>query len=402
MIYYIKFMLKLPMYFFRPFFTSILFSSFIYLEYFDISNKFLNTVVALFSFLLLLIMQKKEMFIAGFFIAIWWFWWIGYSFVYYDLNYFIPLVIFGIGLIYGGLFYFTSIFNNIYLRALALFGLSFIYPFGFNWLQIELPFINSYFNTSKIDFILILTALIIVIKGKKYIKYSAIVPLIFTLNYSKNTINTPNIKIFMANTSIPQDIKWNKKYLTQIININFKIIDKAIKQKYDLIILPESSFPLLLNKNERLLKTLRLKSKNISIVLGSLYKEKNSFYNSTYLFQNGNMQVAHKVVLIPFGEAVPLPEKLKNFINDTFYNKAKDYQCAKTPTDFNIKGITFRNAICYEATTDEIFKDLAGNYLIAISNNAWFTPSIQPTLQKLLLKYYSNKYHVKIFSVVNN
>ena len=204
----------------------------------------------------------------------------------------------------------------------------------------------------------------------------------------------------MANTSIPQDIKWNKKYLTQIININFKIIDKAIKQKYDLIILPESSFPLLLNKNERLLKTLRLKSKNISIVLGSLYKEKNSFYNSTYLFQNGNMQVAHKVVLIPFGEAVPLPEKLKNFINDTFYNKAKDYQCAKTPTDFNIKGITFRNAICYEATTDEIFKDLAGNYLIAISNNAWFTPSIQPTLQKLLLKYYSNKYHVKIFSVV--
>ena len=39
--------------------------------------------------------------------------------------------------------------------------------------------------------------------------------------------------------------------------------------------------------------------------------------------------------------------------------------------------------------------------MIMISNNAWFTPSIEPTLQHLLLKYYSKKYGVTIFHVVN-
>ena len=39
--------------------------------------------------------------------------------------------------------------------------------------------------------------------------------------------------------------------------------------------------------------------------------------------------------------------------------------------------------------------------MIAISNNAWFTPSIEPTLQHLLLKFYSRTYNVTIFHVVN-
>ncbi len=39
--------------------------------------------------------------------------------------------------------------------------------------------------------------------------------------------------------------------------------------------------------------------------------------------------------------------------------------------------------------------------MIATSNNAWFTPSIEPTLQKLLLKYYAKKYDVTIFHSIN-
>ena len=39
--------------------------------------------------------------------------------------------------------------------------------------------------------------------------------------------------------------------------------------------------------------------------------------------------------------------------------------------------------------------------MVAISNNAWFTPSIEPTLQHLLLKYYSKKYDVNIYHIAN-
>jgi apolipoprotein N-acyltransferase len=31
-------------------------------------------------------------------------------------------------------------------------------------------------------------------------------------------------------------------------------------------------------------------------------------------------------------------------------------------------------------------------YMIAISNNGWFTPSIEPTLQKLLMRLYAKRY----------
>jgi apolipoprotein N-acyltransferase len=91
-----------------------------------------------------------------------------------------------------------------------------------------------------------------------------------------------------------------------------------------------------------------------------------------------------------------------DLINDIFYNGAQDYSKASEPTDFLIKNEKFRNAICYEATTDKIFENLGDTkYMIAISNNAWFTPSIEPILQDLLLKYYSKRYEVNIYHVVN-
>ena len=381
--------------------TAILFSSFIYLEYFNIQIELLNTIFALLAFYFLLTISKKELFLSGFFIAILWFWWLGYSFVYYDLQYLIPLVIIGIGLIYGILFYIGGIVNNLYFRASYFFILSFLYPFGFNWLQLELPFINSYIGTDKINFILMLTSIVLIIKLQNYKKYLAIIPLLFTLNFQNSMIEEPNIKISLANINISQKDKWDRTKLDETININFQAIDDAIKNKNDLVILPESTFPLLLNQDKQLLSTLLKKSKQIDIVAGSLYKEDKQFHNSTYFFTGGFMQVAHKVVLIPFGEAVPLPEKLRNWINDIFYNGAKDYVPSSTPTDFNIKGIKFRNAICYEATTSKIFENLEDKYMIAISNNAWFVPSVQPTLQNLLLKYYAKKYNVKIFSITN-
>ncbi len=89
-------------------------------------------------------------------------------------------------------------------------------------------------------------------------------------------------------------------------------------------------------------------------------------------------------------------------INDIFYNGATDYSKASSPINFIIQGEKYRNAICYEGTTDKIFENLGDTkYMIMISNNAWFTPSIEPTLQHLLLKYYSKKYSVTIFHVVN-
>ena len=269
---------------FKSIIIALLLSSFIYLDYLGISCKLINTIFALLSFYFLLTITKKELFYTGFFISILWFWWIGYSFVYYDLEYLIPLILIGIGVVYGILFYIAGIINNLYFRSCYLFLLTFIYPFGFNWLQLELPFINSYIGTSKIDFALVLISIILLIKLKNYKRYLAVIPLLFTLNYQTSKIQMPNINIALPNINIPQEIKWNKTYLSKIININLKAINKAIKNKADLIILPETAFPLILNKNNSLISHLKEKSKNISIIIGGLHQENGQLHNSTYFF----------------------------------------------------------------------------------------------------------------------
>ncbi|MEA3315647.1 MAG: apolipoprotein N-acyltransferase [Campylobacterota bacterium] len=396
----------------KSIFTAILFSLFIYLEYFNISYEILDTVIILYAFYLLLNLNKKELFSTGFIIGILWFYWIGYSFIYYELIYIIPIAIIGIGIIYGIIFYFAAIFNNIIYKVVYFFILSYIEPFGFNWFKIELPFINTYISTNKISLLIVLISTAILIYGYKnrdklkislYIYILSILSLGIStqLNLNKN-IKKLNLKIVLNNTHIAQENRWDKNYRYSIIKDNLLKIEKAIKNNNDIIIFPETAFPLILNKDKDLFNKLKDYSKDISIITGALYLEDNNIFNSTYLFQNEKIDIANKVVLVPFGEAVPFPKIIRDFINNTFYNGAKDYEVAKNPTTFNIKGIKFRNAICYEATTDKIYQNLNTNYIIITSNNAWFTPSIEPTLQDILLKYYSNKYDFYYYHITNS
>ncbi len=354
--------------------------------------------MAIYTFLTL---DRISLFWGGFFTGILWFWWVSISFVYYDLSYLMPLGVIGFGLIYAILFVTTTIYSKLYIRASLLFLLSFISPFSFNWFKPELLFINSYFSSSKISFLIIILSisLFIYFKNKTY-KILSLCLLLIAINYNYTPPKLPNIKIAMPQFNIDQKYKWNKKYTKNIIDINFIKIKDAINNNYDVVILPETAFPILLNKSINLMQRLKQLSKDITIITGAMHKENGQYHNSSYMFEDGIVTIAHKVVLVPFGEAVPFPKFLTDIINDIFFNGAQDYTTAKKPTDFEIKGVKFRNAICYETTTDKIYEN-SPKYVISISNNAWFTPSIEPTLQKLLMKYYARKYNLIIFSVAN-
>ncbi|GGD39105.1 apolipoprotein N-acyltransferase [Malaciobacter pacificus] len=382
--------------------TAILFSSFIYLNYFGVEIKIIDTIFAISAFYLILTIPKKALFFTGFFIGVFWCYWMAVSLKYYELVYLTPILLIGVGLVYGIIFYLFALYDKALFRALALFGFSFLIPFGFNWIKPELLFINSYIGTSKIDLALILIGLFLIIKLKR-LKIIGIVPLIFAISLPKGDfIDNPNLKIAMPQMNIQQNLKWEKDYREILIEKNFELIAKAVEENKDLIVLPETSFATALNLDAQTMERLNSFSYDIDIITGALYLEGEKIYNATYHISNGHVKIAKKVVLVPFGEEIPLPKFFVDLINDVFYGGASDYSKASTPTDFIVKDIKFRNAICYEATTDEIFKDLNDTkYMIATSNNAWFTPSIEPTLQSLLLKYYSKKYRVTIFHVVN-
>ncbi len=70
------------------------------------------------------------------------------------------------------------------------------------------------------------------------------------------------------------------------------------------------------------------------------------------------------------------------------------------PTDFEVGGVTFRNAICYEATSEKMYEGQP-KYMIAISNNAWFVPSLEPVIQEMIIRHLSKKYGTAVFHSVN-
>jgi len=378
-------------------------SIFIYFEYFSLHVKVLTTVLAIIGFYELITCNKKTLPWIGFFIGIFWFYWIAFSFRYYDLTYAIPLVIMGFGLIYGLFFWLVGLIGKTpEIRAFLMFGFVFFSPFGFNWFKPELVLINTYFSTDIYHYAVFLSILTLMARLKKWWKLIGVVFLVGLTFFNKPLhVTLPNLDIAIPITNLSQDKKWKKEYREEIIENNFYLIKEAIKAKKDLIILHESAYPLYLNLEEEALNRLKQLSKYIVIVTGGLHVKENLVYNSSYFFKDGEYKVTDKVVLVPFGEKIPLPRWAVTLINDIFFNGADDYKNAQNVSDFEIKNYNFRNAICYEATTDRLYENNP-KYMIALSNNSWFTPSIEPTLQNLLLKLYAKKYNTVIYHSANS
>ena len=380
--------------------TALLFSSFIYFEYFGITLKLLNTIFGILALGMFLYIPKRAVLIAGFLIGPIWFYWVGYSFEYTDAGYVSNIVTFIFGLIYAAFFGILAFTNKVYIRAILLFGLSFFEPMDWNWLQVELVFIESYIGVFKYQLAIVLLALSLPQYIKNKYKFMPLLLILLAYNYSYPEQKDAPLKIKLVSTDIKQEVKWKRSQLNPTVFMVYKEINSAIKNNYDIVVFPESIFPLYMNRSPKLISQLLLFSKDITIIAGSLLQEDNKNYNVTYMFKDGKYEVAKKLILVPFGEYIPLPKFAKDFVNDTFFAGASDFITATKPTDFIIKNTRFRNAICYEATCKELYEGDV-DFIIASSNNAWFAPSIEPTIQKLLMRYYARKNGVTIYHSAN-
>ena len=390
-------------------FIALLSAGSLYLDWFGFVNYFVNTILGILTFYYLLQADKKVWFWFGFFMATLWFWWLSVSFKNYGFAWAIPIGVFISSLTYGIIFSimaklaeFLAHYHkllNLLFKAFALLVLSYIHPFGFDWYKPELVFTNSYVGIEKWQFALLLFSLLLSIYKKNLLFLVLIITAYpYASHFQEENTLSENIKLSNFNINVRD--KWRPELQEKHIGMVFATIDRAINEKKSLIILPESIFALFLNKQPIIMDALLKRSHNINIVLGALYRGDGISRNSTYIFKNGEYSVANKVVLVPFGEANPLPKWMGKWINELFFDGAPDYVADKAPIDYQIAGKTFRNAICYEACSEELYEGRPKN-MIVISNNGWLTPSIEPTQQKILLQYYSKKYGTTIYHAVN-
>ncbi len=389
----------------KGFGIALLFSFFIYAEHYGFSNNIVNSITALAAFYFLLKEPRVVVVSAGGFIGLLWFYWIGYSFEYYHVGWMTPFITLFFIILYALFFGVITFTKNPIYRATILFGLSYVEPMDWNWLQMELPFINSLFGVEKWQYALVLLSLSLFVylstkNDLKKFRFAALILLVGAVDFSTPQLKEPDIKIKLYASTILQEKKWLKKSRQQIIADNLQVITDAIDQRYDLVVLPESTFPLFLNRQRQLISLLQHHSQHIDIITGALYIENDLHYNVSYHFSKGKVTVAKKMVLVPFGEYIPLPSFISSWVNNTFFDGASDFVTADKPTDFTVKGVKFRNAICYEATCEELYEG-DPSYLVAISNNGWFYPSIEPTLQKLLMHFYAKKHNSIIYHSAN-
>lgn len=358
---------------------------------------------AFLGFYLLLNSSKLEYFFTGFFVGILWFYWIGFSFRFYELTWAIPFVIFGIAIICGVLFFIPTLittFNLLRVFLLVLFS-SFLPFFGFNWLNFGLLFYNTSFGLTFYHVLFFVSGVYALQILKKWKKLFSIVLFIFALDFSiKIPLKNLPFDVKIVSTQISQADKWEISAIKSTIDSNFYEIELAISERKRLIILPETAFPLYLNKEIYIQQILLKYSKDIAIITGALSHENNFSYNSAYFFDKGNMRRADKVVLVPFGESIPLPKFLAKPLSNLIFGSENNFVKADKVADFIVDGIKIRSAICYEGSKDELF---VGDFshMSVISNNSWFLPSTEPILQTLMLSLYATKNNKIIYHSVN-
>lgn len=213
-----------------------------------------------------------------------------------------------------------------------------------------------------------------------------------------NTFTGEKLKVAIVQGNIPQDEKWDRRFVDSIMSKYEALTKEAVKEKVDLVIWPETSVPGFVENEKNLfdrVKNLVIEI-NTPLLLGApRYEETKKcdlYFNSAYLFlKDGGIQDRYdKIHLVPFGEYLPFKDAL-NFLHRFSRRPIGDFTAGKEFTIFRffarrsakdknrgfnlLKRIGFSTLICFE----DIFPDLTrefvkknSGFLVNITNDGWF------------------------------
>ncbi|OOF57211.1 apolipoprotein N-acyltransferase [Rodentibacter genomosp. 2] len=284
---------------------------------------------------------------------------------------------------------------------------------GFPWLQfgytqIDSPFsgIAPIFGVSGLTFFtvwasaVIFNSVFVLFKQKNIKLFAANVLLLATVcglsGYAQKitfvkSVEDNSLKVTLVQGNIEQNLKWNPEYLYSTLEIYQKLIAENLG-KSDLIILPESALPTLENSIVPFFDTLDrvAQENNTEIMIGTVYQDEQSGKllnsivtagNSDFPYRLDTTNRYNKHHLVPFGEYVPL-ENLLRPLNSVFNLPMSAFQSGEAvQPSFMAKKRAFSPAICYEIIFGEQVREnlkKETDYLLTISNDAWFGDSIGP------------------------
>ena len=271
---------------------------------------------------------------------------------------------------------------------------------GFPWLLIGHSHIDNLLSNSApvwgtlgVSYFSLLISASLVVVFQKQIKQKfvalATILLISIISYTLSFINwvSPtgeSLSVAMIQGNIAQENKWKPEHLRPALDLYMKKTEEHWDA--DLIIWPETAIAGYFREHfEDVINPLQKKSleTQTDLVIGGFYynteNEVPSTENSILVINPDNRAIYSKQHRVPFSEYVPLLKYLHwldKWINLPYDNIGK----GTGPVNLTVAGQLARLSICYEdAFGEEIINGLpAAGLLINLSNDGWFTGSIEP------------------------
>ena len=175
--------------------------------------------------------------------------------------------------------------------------------------------------------------------------------------------------------------KWDRDSMEENFNILMGLSYESLKDRPQFIIWPESSFSSDLEKDRLHLEQLKgfAREHNLYLLVGAIKEAaQGEFYNRAVLISPGDEISSYdKVRLVPFGEYVPLGEKLPRW--ERWVEDIAGYRFSFVPGKeqniLSIDSTPFGVLICFEDIFPGLsrrFKEKGARLLINITDDHWF------------------------------
>lgn len=223
-------------------------------------------------------------------------------------------------------------------------------------------------------------------------------------------------RISVIQGNIPQEMKWDGRSTTDIIEVYSSLTRRAAMEGADMIVWPETAYPYLAGNGLSPAPEISALAEEIGvpILAGLVVAEDGRYYNSAALFDSdGSLsRMYRKLHLVPFGEYVPFEEhlgSLRGRIDKPIGNFTEGDEHtlfaftsseSSTAPDGSIKKtITFHKfgvLICFEDVFPYLSREFVregARILINITNDAWFgdTAAARQHMQSSVFRAVENR-----------
>jgi len=269
-----------------------------------------------------------------------------------------------------------SLFPFLYVLAEVLRS---HFPYGgFPWLVagvplVELSLLSPLFKLYTVYGVSLFVLWASLFKELKLKTFFALPFLLFALFLPQESPRY-GLKVALVQPAVPEEVKLNVRAFVRTYPRLLELVEEALKEKPDLVLLPETAVPFFLEEFERYGKELLRLSEKAPILLGIIDFSGERPKNAVVLLEGGKVkEVYHKTILVPFGEYTPFPFRYLSFLVPYF--GLTDYEQGEGPKCFKVKHLTLGTPVCFEVAYYHYVRAFKCELLAVLTNDAWFKDS---------------------------